>query len=464
MIGLVGGHDAGGASTSQAQRPRLVHMMSRNRFALLLGLTFLFVAGYWASGCAAQSDTSDNSSSSSGTGGQGGVASSGSGGTTSSGTGGQGGAGGSTGPCETDCSQIQPPQCQVAQCNVQSGQCEVVADEDGTGCDDGLFCTVDDECAAGLCVGGPQNDCGMAPAACEEIVCEEQNQACATSPLVNGTTCTPADLCEENGTCTNGMCSGTPIDCFMAPVPDDCHVSECNPQNGQCEPVVGNEGGACTDVNDLCTVNKTCAAGVCQGGSPKDCSQLTQGCVMGVCDTNTGQCITQAVGQGQLCDDLDACTTGETCNNGNCGGGTAVSTCSQTADGCCPSNCTASNDYDCNCPGTFVNGTCVYMADTNSLTLTQAQATCAGLGNGWGICSSTILCDTQTLTYIGGTGCDCNGGPSTCACGSAANMYVHTGGSHSHYVRTSLVPNCDWSADACTVSGSETCGAALCCK
>ncbi|MBW2459361.1 MAG: hypothetical protein JRI68_33015 [Deltaproteobacteria bacterium] len=433
-------------------------MPSRHGFALVFGLTFLFAAGYWVSGCATQADTSDGSSGSSGTGGQGGTTSSGMGGTTSSGT------GGSTGACETDCSQIQAPQCQVAQCNTQNGQCEVVADEDGTSCDDGVFCSVDDACAAGLCVGGPENDCGMAPAECEEIVCDEQSQACSTNALSNGASCTPTDLCQENATCTNGLCSGTAKDCFMQPVPDDCHVSECNPQNGQCEPVVGNEGGACSDANDLCTVNKTCVAGVCQGGSPMDCSHLTQGCVMGVCDTNTGLCTTQQVGQGQICDDLDACTTGETCNNGNCGGGSAVTTSSQTGDGCCPSNCTPSNDYDCNCPGTFVNGTCVYMANLSSLTLSQAQATCAGLGSGWGICSATMLCDPQTLTYIGGTGCDCNGGPSTCACGTTNNMYVHTGGSQSHWVRTALVPNCNWGGDGCTVSTSETCGAALCCK
>ncbi|RLB61409.1 MAG: hypothetical protein DRI90_11430 [Deltaproteobacteria bacterium] len=436
-------------------------MMRDYRFAVLAIATVALASGYLASGCATQADTSDSSSGSSGTGGQGGMTSSGGGGTTSSGVGGDGG---SSSPCAVDCSQIEAPVCQVAQCNEQTGQCEVVADTDGTSCDDGVFCTVDDGCASGLCVGGPDNDCGMAPAECEEVVCDEQNTTCSTQGLANGTVCTAADLCLESTTCTNGGCTGTAKDCFFSPVPDDCHVSECNPQNGQCEPVIGNEGGACTDANDLCTVNKTCAAGVCQGGSPMDCSQLTQGCVMGVCDTNNGQCTTQTVGQGQPCDDLDACTTGETCNNGVCGGGTAVITCSQTGDGCCPSNCTASNDYDCNCPGTFVNGTCVYMADTNSLTLSAAQTTCQSLGTGWGICSATILCDPLTLTYIGGAGCDCNGGPTTCACGSTNNMYVHTGGTMSHYVRTALVPNCDWGGDACTVSTSETCGAALCCK
>ncbi len=319
-------------------------MKRPHRFGLLAFATITLAAGAWASGCAGQPDTSDSSSSSSGTGGQGGTSSGG-------GTGGQGGTtsggGGSTGPCEVDCSQIQAPMCQLAQCNEQTGHCEVVAETDGTACDDGLFCTVDDACVAGLCEPGPENDCGITPVACEVITCNETSQACTGVASQNGDPCTdPNDLCLENATCTNGLCTGTQKDCFMQPVPDDCHVSECNPQNGQCEPVVGNEGGACNDANDLCTVNKTCASGVCQGGDPKNCSYLTVDCNLGVCDTNTGQCVTQAVGNGQPCDDLDPCTTGETCTNSVCTGGSAVITC-QSGDYCCPSNCTENNDLDC---------------------------------------------------------------------------------------------------------------------
>jgi hypothetical protein len=312
------------------------------RLGFLTFTAIMLAAGGWASGCAGQPETFGSSS---GSGGQGGTTSSGDGG-----SGGQGGSssgtGGSSSPCAIDCTQIQAPMCQVAQCNAQLGQCEVVADTDGTGCDDGVFCTVSDACFAGLCVGGPDNDCGVTAAECEEVICTEQSQSCSAQALANGSACTPTDLCQDGATCTNGLCSGTTKDCFFSPVPDDCHVAECNPQNGQCEPVIGNEGGACSDVNDLCTVNKTCATGVCQGGDPKNCSHLTVDCNLGVCDTNTGQCGTQAVGNGQPCDDLDPCTTGETCSNSTCINGTAVITC-QGGDYCCPSNCTENNDLDC---------------------------------------------------------------------------------------------------------------------
>ncbi|MBX3128589.1 MAG: hypothetical protein KF718_17840 [Polyangiaceae bacterium] len=116
------------------------------------------------------------------------------------------------------------------------------------------------------------------------------------------------------------------------------------------------------------------------------------------------------------------------------------------------------------CPGAVVSGTCVYMANKSAMQVATAQATCQALGAGWGLCSSSILCTPATLTYLGAAGCDCNGGATACACGTSKNLYIHVQGSSvPHYIRTTLVPNCDWSGDACTGSVSETCGAALCC-
>ncbi len=274
-------------------------------------------------------------------------------------TGGGGGVGGgttttNTSMCEVDCSTIQTPDCQVSVCNEGQhrgavGVCVVVPDEDGVPCEDGQFCTVDDSCLAGICESGTENDCGIAPAQCMDVTCDENSQTCSETASPPGAACQdPNDLCITGGTCNNGLCTGgTSEDCFFSPVPDDCHIAECNPQNGQCEPVPGNEGQACVDPNDLCNPGKTCASGVCQGGTPMDCTYLTQGCLLGVCDTNTGSCIQQSLNNGDPCDDLNACTTSETCQNGTCSNGTAVITCSQTGDGCCPNNCNANNDLDC---------------------------------------------------------------------------------------------------------------------
>ena len=221
----------------------------------------------------------------------------------------------------------------------------------------------------------------MNPDACEEITCDEGSDTCSVAPANDGATCTSDDLCMLNTTCSNGVCGGGTVnDCLFAPVPepDECHNAICNPTNGMCEGVVGNDGATCQDPNDLCVENGTCNNGACVGSTPKDCSALTNGCNVGICDAATGQCTTMAAGEGQACDDLDACTTGEICTSGSCGGGTGVTTCSQTADGCCPANCTAANDFDCNCPGEFVNGTCVYVPNIGAQETSQgaAQAAC----------------------------------------------------------------------------------------
>jgi hypothetical protein len=326
-------------------------MLSVHRNILISGLSGLFAMVVHA-GCAGQATEDDGDETS--------PTSKGAGGSSAGGgnTGGnaQGGAGGVQNLCGTDCSGISAPQCFESVCNEGMhpgpvGACVIVPVRDGARCDDGAFCTLADTCVDGVCTGGPPNDCGMTAPDCQQIACDEDNDACAPEPGPNGAACIdPTNLCIKGATCLSGQCAGGMLDdCFFAPVPDDCHVALCNPINGMCEPVAGNEGGLCIDTSDLCTINKTCAAGVCVGGVAKNCSHLTMGCDLGVCDTTTGQCTTQTVMDGQSCDDLDACTTGEICTTGNCGGGTPVTTCSLTADDCCPSSCTETSDIDCAC-------------------------------------------------------------------------------------------------------------------
>ncbi|MCA9619193.1 MAG: hypothetical protein KC731_09225, partial [Myxococcales bacterium] len=317
--------------------------------AFFRGWGLLLVVGGFVGACAASPDvgtgggspnSSSSSSSGSGAGDVGGGASGGS------------GAGGED-LCAMDCSTIVPPDCHQAVCNDGSypgvvGACVVVPAANGTSCDDGQFCTTADTCQNGSCVGGPQNDCGMAPPECTAITCDETTDSCGTTPLQNGDPCTPSDLCLVGATCVNGLCAGgTPNDCFFQPVPNECYESVCNPQNGICEPVVGNEGEPCVDLTTPCLVGKTCTSGMCGGGTPKDCSQLTQGCVLGVCDANQGgMCVAQAVGQGMACDDLDSCTVGEICDMGTCGMGTPITACVDN-DACCAPGCDETNDSDC---------------------------------------------------------------------------------------------------------------------
>jgi hypothetical protein len=154
--------------------------------------------------------------------------------------------------------------CNEGQYQGAVGDCVVVPDE-GAPCDDGLFCTIDDTCNdAGTCVGGPENDCGMMPEACQLVTCDEAAQSCTTTPEPVGAPCDPGDLCIQGATCNSvGQCEGTLNDCFFVPTPNDCHIAVCNPMNGMCEPQPGNEGLSCVNPNVGCPV---CSMGQCVDG------------------------------------------------------------------------------------------------------------------------------------------------------------------------------------------------------
>jgi hypothetical protein len=283
-------------------------------------------------------------------------------GTGGSSTGGDNTGAGNTNPCGQDCSKIATPQCFVGECNTGQhpgpvNSCVVVPAAVGGACDDGLFCTVTDTCdGTGVCVGSGTNDCGLSPPECQQVVCNEAAKSCSTQNIPAGGACMTSNLCVVGATCDAfGNCSGTPKDCFFAPVPNECHVATCNPANGMCEPQPGNNGQGCVDQSDLCSVNNTCSGGVCGGGVPKNCSALSVGCNNGVCNTTTGVCeaqpiapgsqcleatndcnqgicnttgvcVANPINEGGACDDGLSCTANTTCTAGTCGGGTSTIT------------------------------------------------------------------------------------------------------------------------------------------
>jgi len=273
-------------------------------------------------------------------------------------TGGTGGIGGdpATGgmgggdPCSQDCSTVVTAQCSEAVCDVPSGLCIVVPSTDGTVCDDGLFCTANDECDAGMC-GGESNECGLDPDQCAQVSCNEAAQTCTLTAAPSGIACTTGDLCDLNTTCQSGVCIGQPNPCF-GPPPGPCQLLACNPSNGLCEAQNAQDNTQCFD---MCSITPgICQQGACTGGLPVDCSFVGDGCNAGICDPQLG-CVQQPVGPGQpcpeatddcntgacdgmgsclgtptndgnACDDGNGCTTGETCSAGVCAGGTSSQT------------------------------------------------------------------------------------------------------------------------------------------
>lgn len=305
------------------------------------------------------------------------------------GSGGNGGAGGEDlGPCGMDCATLDTPPCTMGVCNTGQAlgpvnSCVVVASPKGTSCDDGVFCTSEDACDSGVCVGGTTNDCGLAPGPCDALICTESSQTCSVTPVNDGTSCVPTDLCEINGVCQVGECLGEPRDCSLSAL-NECNTVDCDPETGQCigTPDPFKDNSPCFLSGDPCQVDKACQAGQCVGGNPRDCSAFDVACEIGVCDPGSGicgpinapegtsceegitechvgscdangQCKAESALDGTACNDHDACSAADECELGACAGGPAVTGCSlhySTGFEACPNGWTMGGDWECGAP------------------------------------------------------------------------------------------------------------------
>lgn len=330
--------------------------------------------------------------------------------TTSTGTG--TGSSTSTGMslCEMDCTQINTGECLKAVCNDgsypgQIGACVVVPDEGAT-CDDELFCTTEDKCDAdGKCVGAVPNDCGQTAGECKKIACDETsdtcsevgsydpNKACTTATALvdcesgsctnnkcDPPSCTPSNLCESGGFCdAAGGCVGTPKDCSFSPL-TECNAVACNPTNGKCEgvPDTTKNGAACSLSGNLCNSGKTCQAGMCQGGTPKDCSTspVVDDCNTGVCNPANGACVGMPKAVGTICDDAaDECNTGACNAMGDCAPvPTPGVSCPSAVDDCNTGTCSAA-------------GVCMGVPVNNGLSCSDHDA-----------CTTNDICGAGTCT------------------------------------------------------------------
>ena len=321
------------------------------------------------------------------------------------GSGGAGGAGtsvsssdsatstGTGGGCtvSSDCAGLTD-ECGAGVCS--NGKCTKLADasKDGLACDDGLFCTVTDVCAAGACVGatkpcpdmtgssssssgssssssgsnsgssgssgtggggtggsGGAGGGGPKVDTCHVWACVEAAKQCEIvlgpvgSTCDDGEPCTSGEKCVADGSCGNGA----PTDCSA--LDGECATGECKPGVG-CSPKPLNEGSFCNALNPC--ANSVCTAGKCNivmptntnmpcddglyctktdiclpsgvCGGPPTCSNPTA-CIVSNCDEAANKCVLDPKANGEPCA-TTACSAGQTCDNGICGGGTAAAT------------------------------------------------------------------------------------------------------------------------------------------
>ena len=324
---------------------------------------------------------------------------------------------------DKDCDDKNP--CTSDTCAVATGLCTSdPAPQNGKGCDDGKYCTVQDACQSGTCSGAAR-DCG-AGAACTSKACDEGADACLDVPKPDltpcaddGNVCTTdackggvcshpfstapcndGNLCTSSDVCAGGACAGKAYSCNDSLA---CTTDTCNGSGGctnalqsgwcviagacvqslaaktgdpclRCDPVASTsawsaspDGTACTD-NNACTTPDACTSGACKPGAPKPCDD-GNACTNDGCNTSSG--CTTTNNSVPCADDGNLCTN-DLCQSGSCAHPANSASCD---DG---KPCTYS-DY---CSG----GACTGVSYTCNDGLACTTAAC----NGKGSCTATI--------------------------------------------------------------------------
>ena len=208
------------------------------------------------------------------------------------------------------------------------GQC--FGAPNGSSCDDGDLCTTNDECFAQVCSGSSKLCDTPAADQCHlAAVCDSSSGACVAPPVVDGTTCDDGDPCTVNDQCDGGACAGTPL----CQAPDKCHVAAtCDPITHACNAAPPAPDGTLCDDGDQCTDTDQCIAGVCTSTQAPVGSRCDDGnpCTTDdTCSLVSGgklNCLPHGIAPaGTACDDHNECTTNDQCGgSGNCQPGTPV--------------------------------------------------------------------------------------------------------------------------------------------
>jgi len=144
--------------------------------------------------------------------------------------------------------------------------------DDGTVCDDGLYCTNPDTCTAGVC-GGPSADCSDFTNQCNLGFCNEDNDRCeyalkeTSHPCDNGLYCDGPDHCDatDAGGLIPAVCVnlGPSIDCSY--LDDECQEGKCDEDFDKCVEDYTNYPWStpCEVDQDKCTLEHCDGLGEC---------------------------------------------------------------------------------------------------------------------------------------------------------------------------------------------------------
>lgn len=311
-------------------------------------------------------------------------------------------------------------------CDPSRSSAEWSSDE-GKACDDGLFCTVEDACSAGVCAGAPR-ECEDGVACNGASRCEEEAQRCA--PDENQ--CAGSDVCDVASdtcvsTCESCLIANVCVSAGSALAGNPCMVCDPARSTTAYSPSVGSPCGAAATT---CSAQDTCdPSGVCQAnhaavGSP--CGNPASSECNGAdsCDGN-GNCSANLASNGAACNDGQFCTAGDACQGGGCVAARALEC----------GNLRACNEAagECRCTGCTVGGACIAAGTPNASNPCQvcdpARSATAFSPKGEGaFCGSGEQCSATSLCRFTGMGLVSAGFWDTCVIKEGEVFCVSAGG------------------------------------
>jgi uncharacterized repeat protein (TIGR01451 family) len=151
----------------------------------------------------------------------------------------------SSGACVAGDPVVCPPagSCQLqGTCDPGTGLCNGNSPAlDGSACDDANACTASSSCQAGSCSGSVTVACPLAQQCEVQGACNPLTGGCAANaPKFDGTGCDDGDWCTVDDTCQSGACTGSTRNCDDD---DACTEDHCDPA-GDCVHVELCDAGA----------------------------------------------------------------------------------------------------------------------------------------------------------------------------------------------------------------------------
>jgi hypothetical protein len=188
---------------------------------------------------------------------------------------------------------------------------------EGTVCDDGDPCTLEDSCSAGTCVGGTNETCET-DEPCMAGTCVA-GEGCKFEALADGVVCSMA--CFNAASCMEGACvvdADSQVECPAVGDESGCvEEVQCDPDTGECSLEIAKpEGTVCDTDADLCTTETCDGAGGCvKSGATNTCEEekASDVCQNWHCDKKDGVCKGSGFVGEISCNDGNDCTFNDKC-------------------------------------------------------------------------------------------------------------------------------------------------------